>query len=187
MIRFIGWAGVCTWLCLGLARAIENSDFEKGLQAWKAAWHVASAEGEAVLSDAQDTHAFLFQADDGLSGPVTVAFDFFNALSDDVPDGAFRDSFYASVYQVDTLSDFVLEHDQFDASQGLMDLDAGGAFDVQGSVAASPRGGGWLRFEGTINAVHAYVVVVFELHDLNVTAGDSSVRLDDVTVQGAAP
>jgi hypothetical protein len=169
------------------ARAIEHGGFDAGLNGWKAAWHVSVSAGEAALSDEQATHAFLFQADPGLAGQVTVAFDFLNDLSADVPEGTFRDSFYVSVYQVDTHSDFILEHDRFDAAHGLMDLDAGGSFDLNGNITASPKGGEWLRFEGSFTVAHAYVVLVFELHNLNLVAGDSSVRIDNVAVAASDP
>lgn len=174
-------------LSASLCVAIDNGGFDSGLTAWKAAWHVSAPSGEAVLSDGRDTHAFLFQSVPGLSGQVTVTFDFLNALSSTVPAGAFRDSFYVSAYQVDTKSYFVLEHDRFNASRGLMDLDAGGPFDVNGNVGASPKGGEWLRFEGTFTVSHPHVVLVFELHNLNLAAGDSSVRIDNVRIAAAAP
>lgn len=187
MYRVAMWTALCIWLCTGRVGAIQNGSFADGLLNWKAAWHTTTASGEAVLSDAQDTHAFLFQAERGPGGSLTVSFDFLNGLSGDVPTGTFRDSFYASIYQVDRLSDFVLEHDLAEASLGLVDLDAGGAFDVNGTVTASSKGGAWLHFEGTISVAHAFVVIAFELHDLNLVPGDSSVRIDNVSILGESP
>ncbi|MBU0679560.1 MAG: hypothetical protein KJ626_15775 [Verrucomicrobia bacterium] len=164
------------------ASAILNGDFTSALIHWKTAWHVTSAGGEAVLADTQDVHAFVFQADEVGAGQFTIEFDFRSALSVEVPDGAFNDSFYASVYYVDTLSDFITENDKFDASQGLFDCDANGNFNINGTIGDSPKGAGWSHFSGTFNNSHTYVIVIFELYDLNFVAGDSAVRVDNVAV-----
>lgn len=162
--------------------ALVNTDFSQGLIHWKAAWPVSTIDGEALLTDAAAQHVYFFQA--FLSGPetVTIEFDFRNELCPTNRPGTFRDSFYVSVYQVDHPGDFILEHDKFARAGGLMDLDAGGPFNVNGVVTDSPKGPGWWRFTGTWTNAHAYALVVFELYDLNLTPGDSAVRLDNVMV-----
>jgi len=175
-----GFAAAVALVC----RAVDNGDFGDGLRRWKAAWHVTETGGEAVLSDAEANHAFLFQASSPSSSVVAIEFDFLNALSSTVSNGLFRDSFYASLYAVNDLSDFITEHDRFDDSHGLMDLDAEGTYNVQGSITNSPKGGQWSRFSGVYTNSRAFLIVMFELYDLNFIADDSSVRIDNVGVEG---
>jgi hypothetical protein len=178
----------CLWVAslaipLLATAGIRNGDFHQGLVCWKTAWHVAVADGELQLSDTSASHAFAFQALACPTGAaVTVEFDFFNALAATNAAGTFRDSFYASVYQVNDPAGFVLEHDKFGASRGLMDMDAGGPFNVHGSVTNSVKGAGWSHFSGAVSATHSNVVIVFELYDLDLAPGNSAVRVDNVTV-----
>jgi hypothetical protein len=165
---------------------LRNGDFSQGLRFWKTAWPATVADGALVLSDARTTHSFAFQSAPCAPGSaLTVEFDFYNALATTNAQGTFRDSFYASLYQVDDPARFVLENDRFDRAQGLLDLDAGGVFNVNGAVTNSVRGSGWQHFTGTVTAAHSNAVVVFELYDLNLAAGDSAVRIANVGV-GAA-
>jgi hypothetical protein len=67
-------------------------------------------------------------------------------------------------------------------------MDASGTFDVQGTISDTPGRPGWSRFTGTVPVTQPYVVIVFELYDLNLVAGDSAVHVDNVSVTpGAAP
>ena len=167
---------------------LANGSFLENLAGWKAAWPVEVRAGEAVLDDRQTPHVFLFQAVRADAGFVSITFDFQSTLSDQAAPNAFRDSFYASLYEVANPSDFITEHDKFIASHGLMDMDASGPFDVQGTVSATPGRAGWSRFTGTVPVTQPYVVVVFELYDLNFVVGDSAVHVDNVSVlPGAAP
>ena len=166
-----------------VAAGVRNGDFGQGLRYWKAAWHVAAPGGELALTDAAAPQAFAFQAlSVAPATNLTVGFDFFNGLSSTNAPGTFRDSFYASLYEVDDPAGFVLEHDKFGAAHGLMDLDAGGAFDLHGTVSSSVKGAGWQHFAGSFSTAHSNVVVVFELYDLNLSLGDSTVRVDNVVV-----
>ena len=179
----LGLWGVLLALPLLAGAGIRNGDFSQGLQSWKTAWHVTAADGEVLLADTAAPHAFAFQAIPcGTGSTLTVAFDFRNSLAATNAAGTFRDSFYASLYEVDDPAGFVLEHDKFGASRGLMDLDAGGPFDVHGAVTNSAKGAGWSRYSGTFSATCSNVVVVFELYDLNLSPGDSAVRIDNVVV-----
>lgn len=161
---------------------VRNGDFSDGLRGWKTAWSARVSEGEAGLNDRGADPCFLFQAVPLAAGVYTVEFDFRNELCPTNRPGTFRDSFYVSVYQVDHPADFILEHDRFTRAGGLMDLDAGGPFNVQGVITDSPKGPGWSHFTGTWTNAHAYAAVVFELYDLNLVSGDSAVRLDNVIV-----
>ena len=170
---------LATWVA---AAAIQNGDFSAGLHFWKASWNVTVSSGEAALSDTGANHAFLFQAAAIPPGVYTVEFDFKSALSAVVPAGAFRDSFYASLYSVNALSDFVLEQDSFDAAQGLLDLDSAGPFNVHGTLGASSKSAAWSHYTGIFTNSYSNVVAVFELYDLNTIAGDSSVGIDNVQI-----
>jgi hypothetical protein len=169
---------------LSVLADVRNGGFSEGLLFWKTAWHAAVVGGELALSDVAAPQAFAFQAA-ALGGAtnVSVEFDFYNGLAPTNAPGSFRDSFYASLYEVDDPAGFVLEHDKFGTARGMMDLDAGGPFDVHGSVTNSAKGAGWLRFSGTFSTARPFLVVVFELYDLNLSAGDSAVRIDNVSVR----
>lgn len=162
--------------------AVDNNDFSAGLLHWKTAWHVTVADNEAVLTDTNDYHSFMFQADNPGTGPFTLSFDFFNGLSANVPPGRFRDSFYASLYYVDNLSDFITEHDRFDNSDGVMDADAGGTFNIRGTITPVTNHTGWIHFSGTFTNNYTYAIIMFELYSLNATPGDSSIRIDNVII-----
>jgi hypothetical protein len=177
---------VCLSVTMVGSAGLQNPSFTQGLTGWKAAWHVAAA-GEAVLTDTQDRHAFLFQTAALTDTVFTVRFDFRGGLSSTVPAGAFRDSFFASLYFVSQPHEFILEHDSAARAEGLLDLDATGPYNVHGTISASPRGDGWSRFTGTFTNGHAYAVVAFELHDLNAVPGDSTIRVDDVDLLPATP
>ncbi|MCK5793947.1 MAG: hypothetical protein KAH12_04545 [Anaerolineales bacterium] len=160
--------------------AVRNGDFQNSLKFWKYSWNMQFVAGEAVLSDVEDEHAFIFQADSQGTGVFSLSFDFFNGLSTNLPAGRFYDSFYASLYYVDVLSEFITEHDQFDASCGVMDADANGSFNINGNITLSSRGSGWQHFSGTFTNTHTYAVIMFELYDLNAVSGDSTIRIDEV-------
>ncbi len=183
-MRWVGFRGLLLLLGAGVWAEVHNGGFDEGLRGWKASWNMEAVSGEAVFDDARTDQAFLFQSV-ATGGVIRVVFDFYNGLSSDVPQGAFRDSFFASVYGVDDPARYIHENDVFDYSHGLMDLDAGGAFNVNGAVGASPKGAGWQRFAGSVTNAHAHLAVVFEFHDLNTIAGDSAVRIDNVAVQAA--
>jgi hypothetical protein len=163
--------------------SVRNGDFAWGLRHWKTAWHVGGSDGALSLSDAAAPQAFAYQVVP-LAGAtnLTVEFDFHNGLAPTNAPGAFRDSFYASLYEVNDPAGFVLEHDRFGGACGMMDLDASGAFDVHGSVTNSIKGAGWQHFAGNFGASCSNAVIVFELYDLNLSAGDSTVRVDNVVV-----
>jgi len=163
--------------------SVVNGLFQEDLRGWKAAWPILIADGTATFRDDQTPHVFLFQAVSVTAATVTISFDFRNALSSASTPESFRDSFYASVFEVADSSQFITEHDKFAVSHGLMDLDAGGPFDVQGSVTGIPEREGWFRFSGTVSISQPYAILLFELYDLNLQAGDSEVRIDNVSVQ----
>ena len=175
-------AALCFALLVSSASGwfVQNGDFSQGLQAWKAAWPVRVIGGEAVLDDAQSNHAYLFQAV-ATAGVYQVEFDYFNGLSADTPGGFLADSAYVSFYTVERLSDFILEHDRFASSTGLMDLDTASAFNLQGTISSvSVKGEGWGHFSGIVTNTQAHALLVFEVYDLNGLGGDSELKVDNV-------
>lgn len=191
-LRALALFGLCLWMAdkaaLPARAQLTNETFSEQLVGWKAAWPVAVQEGAAVLDDRRTPHVFLFQTALAGAGSLAVTFDFRSEISAQSTSNALRDSFYASLYEIAEPADFITEHDRFAAAHGLLDLDAAGPFDVQGTVGPAPGRAGWSRFAGTVAVSQSYVAILFELYDLNFVAGDSAVRVDNVSVRpGAAP
>ncbi len=159
-----------------------NGDFSGGLEHWKASWHVSVSDGAAQLSDSNAPHALLFQGVAVSPGSCRLEFDYQSGLSSTLPDDAFYDAVFVSVYEAESLAHFIAEHDRFSAAHGCVDIDFTGPYNVNGQVGDSPLGDGWKRFSGTVTLSAPYAVVVFELYDLNRIPGDSTIRLDSVTL-----
>jgi hypothetical protein len=116
-----------------------------------------------------------------------ISFDFKNELSPvpyDVDSGqfAFLDSFYATLYFVNSCSKFNLETCSFDYVLPLFDLDYNGPFNNHGNISQSIRGGDWLHFDMVFANHFHKVIPTFELFDLNYINDDSEVLIADVSI-----
>lgn len=174
------------FLCVVLSHSARASfdfveDFSAGLGAWTATGAVATVNEEVRLADDEAT-AFLYQGIATPPGSTSIEFDFNNNLSPDFNQGTFLDSFFASLFFVDDLNQFDLLGSVFDDSLALLDLDAQGAFNVNGDITPSDKGPDWLHFSATFVNNYAYVIPVFEVNDLNLVAGDSEVLIDNVVI-----
>lgn len=172
------------WLfAVGQASAVfSNGDFSDGLTGWTFDNDVFVADGHAVLQDPGTGYSVLYQGAALGVDFFRIDFDFQNVLSDNVLPGFFLDVFFASIYYIDDLAQFDLGSGGYDASAGLFDMDSTGAYNVNGSIGASPLGPEWLHYSGSLPNSYSNIVTVFEIHNLNGAGGDSLVRLDNVTV-----
>jgi hypothetical protein len=166
-------------------QAAFNGDFSDGLNSWTFAGDVAAISGEAVLADNLASHSYLFQGVPMPPASFIIQFDFFNNLSASFnPGTTFPDAFFATVYYINNLGQFDPLNNGFDASTALFDMDANGVYNVHPDavIGASPLGVGWQRVTALLPNAYNFVIPMFELFSLNLVAGDSSVRLDNVLV-----
>lgn len=180
---FLGTVLVASFCAAFVSRGeLANGDFSDGLEHWKASWHVFTSGDVVQLRDSEDAHALLFQGVAVSPGTYRLQFDFRSELSSTLPEDAFYDAVFVSVYEADSLAHFIAEHDRFSSAHGCVDIDSTGPYNVNGEVSESPRGDDWQRFSGTVTVSAAYAVVVFELYDLNLIPGDSTIQFDQVTL-----
>ena len=171
-----------------LADAVTNGDFSGGLTAWTSMGAVDASSGAAVLSDTDsmlDGYASLYQGVALAPGDYVLDFDFSPALTAQFGQDMFPDTFFATLYFVDDLSQFDLASLSFDDALNLADLDAGSA-DYHGATITSSRSG-WLHYELQFSSAYHYVIPTFELWNLNGTLGDSGLSLDNVKISSAVP
>jgi hypothetical protein len=166
----------------GITNVIQNDTFDDGLTSWVATGSVVAVGGEAELQDDGPDETVLHQLVPVPDGTHTISFDVQSSLSDDLHTGAFLDTFFASLYFTDTPGTFDLENLVFDDALGLLDVDANGPDILIGALGPSPKGLDWQRFSASFANVHGYVAVAFDLADGNTVDGDSSVRIDNVTL-----
>jgi hypothetical protein len=162
------------------ADALVNGGFDSGLSGWQTQGGVFPSMGVAVLADDSFTSGLLWQPVASLDGRFTLTFDFNNALSASVPQGALADSFFATLYFTDNLATFDIAGGMFDQAISLFDLDATGLANVTGSIGPSSKGANWSLFTLTFDNTHGFIVPAFDLRDLNLVNDDSAVALDNV-------
>ena len=178
---------------LGMSGSVEaapilNGGFSPGLAGWTAAGDVSvTSTGEAALGDNDETYSSLYQGVALDPGLYTIEFDFRNLLSIDVPQGTFPDTFFASLYFANDLTQFDLKNSVFDDATALFDLDANGFFNSSGVIGASTIGDGWLHFSMNFQNDYGYAIPTFELFDMNFVNNDSTVLLDNVSITSSAP
>lgn len=183
----------------GAVTLVTNGTFDAGLNGWTTEGlatlqgDVAVEGGAAVLRDGSDYYSALYQADATGPSSYVLSFDFQGGLSPDVPNGTFPDTAYASLYFADDPNNFdpgayLYGNDGF----GLFDLDATGPFNEAAGSIITDEGSGWRHFSLTFQDVgpitqkpYAYVIPTFELMDGNYIVGDSSFRVDNVTITRA--
>lgn len=166
--------------------ALINSDFSSGLTGWTSQGDVTTDNQEAVLGDDGVNDSLLYQPVALSSGQYRVEFDFLNGLSSVPPTFGFLDSFFASLYFVNDLSQLDILGGSFDAITPLFDLDANGVSNLTGSVGLSSKGGNWRHFGLTFQNNFNYVIPAFELLEQNQINADSTVRIDNVSIAVSA-
>ncbi len=163
-----------------------NGDFANGLTGWSTLGDVTADNQEAVLGDNGATDSLLYQAVALAPGQYSLQFDFLNDLSPVLPNLGFLDTFFASLYFINDVSQLDILGGGFDAFTPLFDLDANGVFNLTGSVGASSKGGNWQHYALTFPNSFNYVVPPFELLEQNFINADSTVRIDNVSIELSA-
>jgi hypothetical protein len=165
---------------------LMNRDFSAGLNSWKFEGDVQSINEEAVLGDEGATWSLLYQPIALNPSKYTLEFDFANLLSSEPDDSspyfAFFDTFYASLFFVNEISQFDLYSSDYDDSIALFDMDISGVFNNNGTVGPSSKGQDWLHFSIAFENNYNYVIPTFELLDFNFIDNDSEVILDNVDI-----
>lgn len=182
MVIILALFGSLSGISTGSA-ALINSDFSSGLTGWTSQSDVTINNQEAVLKDDGATDSLLYQPVALAPGQYRVEFDFLNDLSPGPPTFGFLDSFFASLYFINDLSQLDILGGTFDAVQPLFDLDANGVSGLTGSVGASSKGGSWQHYALIFLNTSNYVIPSFELLEQNFINADSTVRIDNVSIE----
>ena len=170
-----------------LSQAVPtNGDFTNGLTGWTSQGDVSTDNQEAVLGDNGATDSLLYQALALAPGQYTVGFDFLNGLSSVPPTFGFLDTFFASLYFINDVSQLDILGGGFDAVTPLFDLDTSGVSNLTGSVGTSSKGGNWQHYSLTFQSSFNHVVPTFELLEQNQINADSTVRIDNVNIELSA-
>lgn len=165
-----------------VASAPANGDFSDGLTSWTTEGVVTAAGGTAVLTDQVQPTSLLFQPVALTPGTYLFQFDVFSNLAPGPGTGSFPDTFFASLYFTSDPNTFDIRSGSFSDVTPLLDVDADGYVPAVGAVAPSPLGGDWVRYTVTFENTYSYVVPAFELADIDGTAGNSEVRIDNVSI-----
>jgi hypothetical protein len=163
-----------------------NGDFANGLVGWSTVGDVTTNNQEVVLGDNGATDSLLYQALALAPGQYNLEFDYLNGLSSVLPNLGFLDTFFASLYFINDVNQLDILGGGFDAFTPLFDLDANGVTNLTGSVGASSKGGNWQHYSLTFQNSFNYVVPAFELLEQNQVNADSTVRIDNVTIDAAS-
>jgi len=166
-----------------MALPLQNDDFSDGLNGWTSLGDVKEQNGTAVLGDNAATYSLLQQAIPLATGNYTIEFDFKNQMSGAVPQGVFRDTFYASLYFIDDLNEFNLDSGGFDDALLLLSLDDNRVFDNSGTIDINAKGDDWQHTKVSFHNEYAYIIPAFELFDFNDVNNDSTVLIDNVIIQ----
>ncbi|MBN1627718.1 MAG: PEP-CTERM sorting domain-containing protein [Deltaproteobacteria bacterium] len=170
---------------------IINGDFSSGLDGWTGYGDVSAvtdtdtSNSYAVIGDNNYIWSYLYKPTNlEPTNYYTIEFDFANELSN-VPyddDPAFLDTFYASLYFINDISQFDLFF-SFKDSLPLAEMDAYGVFnDFGGNIGPSSKGEGWQHYSISFYNEYDYVIPTFELIDWNWKNDDSHVFIDNVSI-----
>jgi len=183
-------------LPLHASLVLTNGEFTGNLNSWTASGMVFNTGDTGVFSDSVASPTSLFQSGVVAGNLISVelSFDIFNGLSPTIPDGFFPDSFFATLYFGSSAFGPALIGGNFDQAVVLYDLDASGPFNVAAGATfgTSPKGAGWTRYALTYQTSPGftgpgYVTAAFEFYNLNGTASDSVVAIDNVTLNTVVP
>jgi hypothetical protein len=158
-----------------------NGNFSGDLNGWLFEGGVSTSNQEAVITDTSPVNR-LYQAVAVSPGEYTLSFDFFSNISTFTPQNAFPDSFFSSLYFTDDAASFNVDSLQFSSSISLFDYDLYGIDPHTGFITQSSKGPDWLRFQLTLNTTNNFIIPFFELLNLNNTPGDSTTRIDNVSL-----
>lgn len=163
---------------------IVNGDFLAGLDGWETEGAVFTAGGAAVLADDGAVRSLLYQGVDLEVGMYAFSFDFRNLLSAAAPPGRALDTFFATLYFSGSAEVFdPVNLTGVSGFAALLDLDINGPRLFEGSVAPSPAGGQFTRYETVFTLSEPLTVfAVFDFVDLNGLNNDSLVLVDNVTL-----
>jgi len=175
----IGFAGVYSVS----GGEVVNGDFTAGLTGWVTQGSVFGSSGIAVLTDGGTTRSLLDQPIGSAIGMFSLTFDYRDALSSTVPNGALADTLFASIYLSDNLAGLDVSGGGFAEAIPLFDLDSTGAFNVNGTLGPSSKGVDWVKFTLTFNSTHEFLAPVFDLRDLNTINNDSAAAFDNVVLR----
>lgn len=183
------------FLSLTTQASVVNGEFSDALSEWTAADNVSvDTAGHAVLGDSGADSRALYQGVALAPGKYQLSFDFNgNGLSPSGP--SFLDVFSASLYFTNNLGSFdPLDPSTFAASPdpGLFDLDSSGkTFWEAGPDNITSNGPNtppspWEHFNFLFDQTYAYAIPFFELFNVGNVPGDSTVLLDNVSIQPAS-
>jgi hypothetical protein len=181
---------------LKAASILTNGEFTGSLASWNSSGTVLNTGDSAVFSDSGATPLSIFQSG-GLPADfvrLELSFDYLEGLSPSVPFGFLPDAFFGTLYLGGSPFGPTLAGGVYDLAIGLFDLDDFGLFNVvPGAVfGPSPKGAGWTRFSFTREmpggfALPKFATVAFESYNLNGTAADSVVAVDNVLLLAVVP
>jgi|GEM_PF-2132392 len=177
---------VCGGLALRAEAVPTNGDFAAGLTAWSTLGDVTVDNEEAVVGDDGVTYSALWQAVALAPGNYTFAADILNGLSS-VPDPVGSlDTFFATLFFTDSdPGNFDPVNNRIGTSLVVFALSANG-FDNPLLTGPSSKGGNWRHVTFGFLNTNNFVIPTFELFAQNNMNADSTVRVDNVVISGAA-
>lgn len=166
------------------ASALTNGDFSSGLDGWTTTGAVSVAAEELVLADDGPAASGAWQAVAATAAGATLDFDVLGALSEFTPSDpfGFPDLFAVSVYLFDEPAGFDPSDGTALAALSVLSMDHTGPYDVFAQVTPGSQGGDWLHVSIAFDTPHAWFAPAFELFELALVGGDSTVRIDNVAV-----
>ncbi len=158
-----------------------------GLDGWHYKGDVYTSGCDKVLGDNNSDSSYLYKFDPSPRGQYRISFEFMNGLSrvpyiNDLENFAFLDTFYATLYFVNSCSRFDLENCSCEYDLPLFDLDFTGPFNNHGRITPSIRGDGWSHFDMIFTNYFHKIIPTFELYDMNHVNGDSKVIIADLSI-----
>jgi hypothetical protein len=181
---------------VGAASLLDNGEFTGSLEPWIVEGVAGNTGDTLVFADGASTRIGVFQTGAvplGFTG-FALSFDFISGLSPTVGQGFLLDTFFPSLYLGGDDFGSGIAGGVFDQAISLFDLDANGVFNPApgGTFGPSPKGAGWTQFSlSQITApgfvAPGFATVAFEFFDLNGTAGDSVVAVDNVVLLAIVP
>lgn len=178
------------------ASLLDNGEFTGSLEPWIVEGVAGNTGDTLVFADGASAQTGVFQTaavPPGFSG-FQLSFDFTSSLSPEVGQGFLLDTFFSSLYLGSDDFGLSIAGGDFDLAISLFDLDANGVFNPApgATLGPSPKGAGWTQFSlSQITApgfvAPGFATVAFEFFDLNGTAGDSVVAVDNVVLLAIVP
>jgi hypothetical protein len=163
-------------IAIGLAEAtLTNGDFSDGLNGWSVGGSVTATPGGVRLDDNDVIYSFLYQEAAFPAGSYTLSFDYKLQTLGAAPTGepfAFNDLFSASLYFADSAGEMNPSANTFpnpSVSNTLLSMDSNG-----GNT-------NWRHYSQIFENSYHYVILAFELLDLNYAGSDSAVFVNNIS------